>query len=114
MNHPESQEQIALFDWIRLQPTLSAYAFSIPNESKRSPQLGYRLKRMGMRAGVSDLFIAIPREPYHGLFIEMKAGSNKATPTQLQFIKDMRKQGYEAEVCWGAKSAIEAILNYLK
>ena len=114
MLRPESSEQIALFDWIRLKPDLSKYAFSIPNESKRNPITGHIMKRMGMRSGVSDLFIAIPTAPYHGLFIELKAGKNKATPSQLEFIKDMRSQGYCAEVCVGAEAAIKLIMDYLK
>lgn len=113
MLRPESAEQIALFDWIRLKPDLSPYAFSIPNESKRSVITGAILKRMGLRAGVSDLFIAIPRTPHHGLFIELKAGKNKATPSQLEFIKDMRSQGYRAEVCVGCDEAIKLITEYM-
>ncbi len=114
MLRPESSEQIALFDWIRLQPKISPYAFSIPNEAKRNPITGRIMKRMGMRSGVSDVFIAIPNKTAHGLFIELKAGKNKATASQLEFIKDVRYQGYEAEVCIGSIEAIKVITKYLK
>ena len=119
----EMMQQIKLFDWIRTQLNIAPYAFSIPNEGKRSPLLGKLMKRMGMRSGVSDIFIAIPvyfeNEFFHGLFIEMKANGKsgkcgKATPNQLEFHKDMKLQGYYCAVCDSAEAAIFLITQYLK
>ncbi len=113
MLNPETQEQIALFDWIRLKPDLHPYSIHIPNEGRRSKFNGWILKRMGMRSGVSDVFIAVPRGTFHGVWIELKAGKNKATANQTKFIVDMLKQGYYAQVCMGAEEAIEVITSYL-
>lgn len=109
----ERDEQIKLFKWIRLHPLLKRHSIYIPNDGKRSPQLGAIYKRMGLRPGTSDIFIAISRGKYHGFFIELKFGKNQATPAQLEFIDDMRKNGYKAEVIWGADEAIEQIQEYL-
>jgi len=108
----EALEQIALFQWIKTQPHISRFAFSIPNERKTSPQTGLLLKRMGLRPGVSDVFIAVPREMFHGLFIEMKAGKNKTTKSQDEFLSDMRESGYATAICYGATEAINIIKNY--
>jgi len=114
MLKPEEAEQIALFDWIRLHPNIAPYAFHIPNERKTSKQHGYKLKRMGVKPGVSDIFIAIPSLEYYGLFIELKAGKNKATPVQNQFLDDMREQGYQAVCLTGFEEARMFIESYLK
>ncbi len=111
----ETHEQLALFEWIRLHPKIAPYAMHIANERKSSPQYGALLKRMGVRAGVSDIFVAIasPCGNYHGLWIELKAGKNKPTTSQLQFIADMINQGYCAKVCYGAEESIKVIKEYL-
>ena len=116
---PETIDQIKVFDWIRLHKQLRFCSFHIPNEGKRSVSMGALLKRMGMRAGVSDIFIAYPKNGKSGLFIELKAKTssgiyNKATATQLQFIDDMLAMGYDAVVCNGADCAIDKIKNYLQ
>ncbi len=116
---PETVEQIKLFDWIRMNPKLRYCSLHIPNEGKRSPVMGNILKRMGMRGGVSDIFIAYPTTKYHGLWIELKAKNaagqyNKPTIKQIVFIEDMRIMGYEAIVCNGADMAINVIMQYLQ
>ena len=68
----ERDEQIKLFQWIRLHPNIKPYALFIPNDGKRSPVLGAIYKRMGLRPGTSDIFIAIPNKTHHGLWIELK------------------------------------------
>ena len=110
---PEQLEQVTLFDWIRTQKHLSPFAFHIANERKTSPMQGALLKRMGVRAGVSDCFIGIARTKYHGMFLELKDGKNKATVTQLEFQNDMRNQNYYCVVCRGFEEAKAAIEHYL-
>ena len=115
---PESQEQIKLFDWIRLHPKISKAAFYIPNDGKRSPQMGWLMKKMGMRPGVSDVFLAIANNESHGMFLELKAKDSrgiyrKPTAFQVKFQKDMLENGYHCVVANGADDAIEAIKNYV-
>lgn len=116
---PETIEQIKLFQFISSTKSLKSCSFHIPNEGKRTPQMGYLMKRMGMRPGVSDIFVAYPTLKYHGLFLELKAATKTGTyrtptPAQLVFIEDMKKQGYAAEVCNGADAAIALIKKYMK
>lgn len=112
MNYEEI-EQCALFDWIRTQKKIYPYAFHIANERKCSPYRGKILKKMGVKSGVSDIFIAIPSKNFHGLWIEMKAGKNTLTPNQKQFLMDMKSQGYEAQCCYGFDEAKVVIEEYL-
>lgn len=109
---PEQIEQIIVFDWIR-HHKLDDYAFHIANERKASPQAGALLKRMGVKSGVSDIFIAIPSNGFHGLWLELKAGKNRPTESQIKFLEDMRSKGYEALWCTGADKAKQIITDYL-
>lgn len=109
---PEQIEMIKIFDWIR-KNNLAEFAFHIANERKSSQQAGSLLKRMGVKSGVSDIFIAIPSNEFHGLWLELKAGKNRPTESQMKFLEDMRSKGYEALWCTGADKAKQIITDYL-
>lgn len=66
-----------------------------------------------MKAGIPDLHFPVARGVYHSLFIEMKAGKNKATAHQLKMMELLSQAGNYCVVCYGAKEAIEAIQSYL-
>lgn len=103
---PESHIQIAVCDFARLH---KIPFYHVPNEGKRSFVMGKLLKRMGMVAGFSDCFMPRGNERFKGLFIELKSGSNKVTPAQLQFINQMIDEGYAAHVAYSTEEAIAII-----
>lgn len=116
----ESAEQKTLIAWANLQSKKYVelkMLFHIPNEGKRSPRTGAELKRLGMRAGVPDLFLAVPRMQnnvlYGGLFIEMKVNNNKCTENQKKWIRMLMNYGYQCKVCYSADEAIKVIKEYL-
>lgn len=109
----ETSIHLAVMEWVRLHPKLSPYVLHIPNESKRSPRYGKLLKDMGMRKGVSDLFIALPRNGYHGAWIEIKSDIGKVSPEQFKFIEEMKEVGYYCAVTVGVDQTIETIKWYL-
>lgn len=108
----EFQESLTLWDWIKLNK-LAKYCFHIPNEAKRSAYTGNRLKKIGLRPGVSDYFIGIPKGEWAGMFLEMKAGKNKPTKLQEQFMEDMAEQGYYCVWVTGFDNAKQCIERYL-
>ncbi len=111
----ESQEQIASLQWLELQyPELRAHTFHVPNERKAKPLTGLILKTMGVRSGVSDLFIAYPVGRYHGMFVEMKSLKGRATQNQMDFLIQMRKAGYYACISKGLNEFMLHIETYLK
>ena len=65
-------------------------------------------------AGVSDLFLMIPKDGWHGLFIEMKVKGGKLSDSQKEFMGLATLMGYQAVVCYGFESAKDAITEYLK
>ncbi len=114
----EEDEQIALFQWAELMsgkyPELQLM-YHIPNEGKRSLATGGRLKAMGLKKGVPDICLPVPRGKYHGLYVEMKREiGGKLTEEQYQWLKDLDKQGYAVTLCHGWRKASVEIETYLK
>jgi hypothetical protein len=116
MNHPEENMQIALFEWARMQehamPELRLL-FHIPNGGKRGKVEAARFKAAGVKAGVPDLFLPVPRGQYHGLFVELKAGKNKPDEAQTAWLTELGRMGYRTAVCYTLDEAIREIKMYL-
>ena len=113
----ETQEQIALMMWCEFQKNVHPeldLIFHILNEGKRSVRTGAELKRMGMKKGVPDICLPVPKGTYHGLWIELKADKTKrATKEQKEWLIKLTEQGYKAVVCYGADDAVTVIKEYL-
>lgn len=88
--------------------------FHIPNGGSRNTAEAANLKRQGVKAGVPDLCLPVPKNGYHGLYIEMKYGRNKSTQKQEEWQKALREQGYYVAVCYGAEEAERLIASYLQ
>ena len=112
---PETLEQIAVMEWLRwTHPDIVDCVMHIPNERKQNKIWGLVLAHMGVLPGASDLFIAVPRKMFHGMFLEMKTKKGRLTENQKTFLQDMKSQGYHASAAYGSDDAIYQINNYLK
>lgn len=98
--------------WVRLNPVLRMCVIHIPNEGKRTVTYGKHLKDMGMRPGVSDLFIAMTRHGYSGAWIELKSKKGIISKAQMEFKNDMHRQHYYTETCYSIEDAIQIISWY--
>lgn len=126
--HIEDDHQQALINWARCSrirhDLFSAYRIidfliAIPNGGKRNPREAARLKAQGVKAGVSDLLLALPLNNKAGLWIEMKRpivkGKKKpiTSDTQIEWQNKMITAGYDAVVCFGLDEAKDQIEKYL-
>lgn len=110
----EDQEAIALINWAQLHPICKNFLIHIPNEGKRSFFSGKKLKRMGLKRGVSDFFLAYPSGKYHGLWIELKRLKlSKCTDEQIDWVKNMNTLDYKAQFAYGWERARDFIIDYL-
>ena len=78
----------------------------VPNGEKRDAATASKLKRLGVRKGVSDLFLPVMVGGYGGLWIEMKADGGKLSAEQEGWIASMCERGYRAVACWSWQEAI--------
>ena len=114
----EGEEQSVLIEEFRARyPVLGHLLIHIPNGGSRKNAFeGYRLKRQGVRAGVSDLLLPVARGGYFGLWIEFKAAPpNDAavSPSQKEWIELMAEQGYFADICLGVEAAMQVLNRYM-
>ena len=113
----EDTEQMSVMDWanvnLRQYPELELL-HHIPNGGKRNVKEAARFKAMGVKSGVPDLCLPVPRGGYAGMYIEMKYGKNKPTNNQNNWITKLQQQGYCVTVCYSGKEAADIIEGYLK
>jgi hypothetical protein len=114
----EAQEQIALFEWAQLQsgkhPELSLL-YHIPNGGSRHPAEARNLKAQGVKAGVPDICLPVPRGGCHALYIELKRYKGSVvSPEQTDWMNALKDQGYAVALCYGWEVAVEVILGYLE
>ena len=117
MKSREAQEQAIVISWCEMQKSIYPelhMIFSIPNGGYRNKIEAVNLKKTGVKSGVPDLMLAVPKGNYHGLFIEMKWGQNKCTPNQKKWILRLSKLGYKVKVCYSSVEAISTIKEYLE
>ncbi len=130
MRSMESKLQESCFTWFKLQyPKLEKMFYAIPNGGSRSKKAvkdksgktiyvspeGKRLKAEGVKAGVSDTFLSVPRKGFHGLYIEFKWGRNTLSQEQEAFLEIAKAFGYHTAVVYSFDqfvSEIEKYLNY--
>lgn len=113
----EDQSQMQVIDFCKLVKWKGRYLSDLihhsPNGGKRSISEAARFKAMGTKAGFPDLFLPIAKEPFHGLFIEMKTSKGTVLASQAEYHPGLIEEGYRVEVCYSATGAITLIKNYL-
>ena len=88
--------------------------FAIPNGGYRNIVTAMKLKSEGVRSGIPDLMLAVPRNGKHGLFVEMKKSKGgRVSDSQHSVIADLLDAGYAVTVCHGFEEARLRITHYL-
>lgn len=59
-----------------------------------------KLKRMGVRRGLLDLYLIYPSNGYGGWAAELKVGKNRPTPEQHAEMKYLRSVGWQVGCFW--------------
>ena len=116
MKHEESNIQQAFIQWCELHkhkyPELGFMHHS-PNGGRRSAKEGARFKREGVKAGFPDLLLAVARNEFHGLFIEVKTKKGRLTASQEKWKKFLIKEGYSHNICRTIDECINITKRYL-
>ena len=113
----EAEKQKMLFEWIAWAkakyPEL-ALCFHIPNGGSRDLREAHNLRMQGVRAGVPDMCLPVPRGGFAALYIELKRQKGgRVSDEQRGWIEALNRAGNRAVVCRGFDEARTEIENYL-
>ena len=113
----EHVEQVNLFRWAHYAKATApelALLYAIPNGGARHPAVAAKLRAEGVKPGVPDLHLPVPRGTFHGLYIELKRVSgSRPTKEQREWLEKLETQGYRAVWCRGWHHAKDVIEEYL-
>lgn len=113
----ESEEQQNLFSWVRRRVNIYPDLWllhHIPNGGTRQKVEASHLKAEGVRKGVPDISLPVPRGKYHGAYIEMKrTKGGTISADQKEWLNRLINNGYAAVVCYGAAEAGAFLKAYL-
>ena len=114
MRHTEHNTQVACIRWFCAQhKDIRELLYAIPNGGRRNPREAVRLKMEGVRAGVPDLCLAIPRGGYGALYIELKSKTGRLSTLQKAWAEKAQEAGNKVVVCRGVEEFMEEVTNYL-
>ena len=82
------------------------------NGVKLSKAQAGKAKSQGMRTGIPDLFLPVPRKGFSGLFIEMKSETGRLSDAQKDVVPRLSALGYSMHVAYSGREAIEIIRTY--
>ncbi|WP_240655162.1 VRR-NUC domain-containing protein [Rhodovarius crocodyli] len=90
---------VEIFD--RAVPAGTAFLYAVPNGGRRDGLTGAILKAEGVRAGVADLVLMLPRG--RSVYIEMKVGGGQS----ISGVKVAK--GYQSDTQQGFQATVEAL-----
>lgn len=110
----EHWEQTQLFAWAENFRELDQM-YAVPNGGHRDIRVAVKLKEEGVKAGVPDICLPLPRGGKHGLYIELKRRKyGRVSADQLKWLEALMREGYACAVCCGWERARDVIEEYLR
>jgi hypothetical protein len=113
MKGEEDKIQISCVKWFDLQYKRFSPLLYCNYNNPRNAIQGAKLKKMGMRKGIPDLFLAIPTLIYNGLYIEMKTAKGVLSKEQKEYSVILKEAGYHWAICRSTEEFIKEVRMYL-
>jgi hypothetical protein len=124
--HLEQAQQIAYFDRVRQCLDQDGHALphrpgadlihAIGNENAAGKAIGVLRWKMGVKKGMPDICIPVPRDGFCGLYIELKREDGVASdiqPEQLSVHDRLSNLGWNVVVAYGWRRAFSVTAEYL-
>lgn len=113
----EHDEQVALFRWAQWHagqwPELR-WMYAIPNGGARHIAVAAKLKAEGVKAGIPDICLPVPRGGFGALYIELKAKGGRVSQAQRAALDALVGLGNSGAVAFGWEQATKCIQAYLQ
>lgn len=103
---------VQFWQWCQYHPPLNDYIFAIEHGEIRTPYVGAKLKKKGVKAGMADYLFPFANDEYNNLWIEFKVGQNKQTEAQKKFQEIIEECGGKYVICHDLDEAIKTIEDY--
>ncbi len=87
--------------------------FAVPNGGSRNKIEAANLMRQGVKSGVADVILLIPRKGFASLCMEFKTSKGKQSDEQTIFQKQAEKCGSKYVIVRSVANAIEIVKDYL-
>lgn len=115
VKHEEADMQAEFFDKVfKLFPTLPRkLLFAVPNGGSRNKTEAANMKRQGVKAGVADVILLIPKKGYASLCLEFKTSTGRQSDEQKEFQRQAEACRSKYVVVRSVRQAIEEIRVYL-
>lgn len=117
---PEWREQAMLCEW---RDKIGVYQYPelrwmyATGNGLRLP-IGQRVKFQrcgGMTSGIPDIVVPVARGGFCGLYLEMKRlAGGRASSEQVECLKFLRNQGYQAAIAQGWQQAVDIVQRYME
>jgi len=116
ISHEEADIQSEFFDKLKLFfPTIpDKLCFSCPNGGSRNKMEAVNLKRQGLKSGVSDVILLIPKKGFASLCMEFKTEKGKQSTEQVEFQRQAEMCGSKYVIVRSTAKALETVKEYMK
>jgi predicted RNA-binding Zn-ribbon protein involved in translation (DUF1610 family) len=114
-DNPEARMQTEFFNQVPIFfPKLpSKLLFSCPNGGSRNIIEAKNLKAQGVKSGVTDVLLLIPKKGYANLCLEFKTAKGRQSDDQKEFQRQIEGAGGKYMIVRSVKQAIESMKEYL-
>nr|DAX83342.1 MAG TPA: Nuclease [Caudoviricetes sp.] len=114
-NNEEARMQMEFFNLVPLYfPNLpERVLFAVPNGGSRNKIEAANMKRQGVKRGVADVILLIPKKGFASLCLEFKTRVGKQSEEQKEFQKQAESCRNKYVVVRSASQAIEELRKYL-
>jgi len=115
----EHEIQSAFISWCNFPKTLECFPeleliYAIPNGANKSIATAMKFKREGLKPGVPDLHLPVPRGEYHSLYLEFKSDkSKKLSGKQIEWFNKLTSHGNMCVCVASEEKAEQVVKRYL-
>lgn len=115
-DNEEEREQIKFFELVPIYfPNLpDKLLFAVPNGGSRHIAEAANLKRQGVRRGVADVILLIPKKGFASLCLEFKTKTGRQSEHQEEFQRQAENCKSKYVIVRSAKQAINELKIYLQ
>lgn len=115
-NNEEARIQTEFFNQVPLFfPTLpDRLLFAVPNGGSRHKIEAANMKRQGVKRGIADVILQVPKKGYASLCLEFKTSTGRQSDEQKEYQRQVELAGSKYVVVRSVEQAIRVVQEYLK